>query len=106
MYIYKYIQGGHKQTLPIYESYPSLCSTDRNEMYRYSYLKICARDCGEQEQWRLRGYSDSEIFFSNFPNGTPVFSHPKMIIALKKRKWRCNGTCSTKKGNVRLRTAL
>lgn len=50
-----YIQGGHKDTIRL-SAAPQFNQPKLNVRYISVYLKICARDCGEQEKWRLHGY--------------------------------------------------
>lgn len=43
------IKVAHKETLPVYKSLVAFIQPKRN--MRYKYVKLCALDCGEQEQW-------------------------------------------------------
>lgn len=87
--------GWLKNKLPIYGFLATVPFAQKKWNMRYSYLKVCDRDCGKPEQWSLYGqcYKLQEITNykkynlqeknSKFPTETPDISHLKKIRAFK-----------------------
>jgi len=66
------IQGGQKETSPIYEALGAYLLNQLSQNFRHCCFKICAWDCDDFKQCRAHGYGYSERI-SKFSNGNTHF---------------------------------